>query len=688
MRKALSLIGKIISVLLAAVVLSLLVLFVYNRIRLAGERKLLANQQISQMVDVDGHRMSISVSGEGNHTLVFMAGAGEPYPILEYQPFVKRFDDSCRTVILEKFGYGFSDEYDGSRDIKTRVDQNRKALEAAGITGPYILCPYDYSGLEAICWAQNYPDEVEAIIGLDMAVPGSYDLYDEEVLSFIKSADAVDRVMRELGIVRLFVGDTLPDTFSEEEKKIAAALVCRGSPSMTSSREAENLPADLGVIDSRPVPDVPTLMIISDRTAADGWTDFEMNYAAALSEVTVLPLDCGHSVYDDEPDQCEEAIRAFIRGLILWKPAQSIYVSSPPARADYPRMLTLENGTILCAFDTDDPEGGNSIIKVLQSTDGGKTWRDTNKAKDNAVMERSEHYIYANPAMLQLKNGDVLLACRGMSSKESAVLRDTGIFVSVSRDNGITWEDHSTVISYEHHAGGVYEPVFADIGGVPTIFYANDAVQREGETIGVGMDAAAHQPAVTALRYQNIEFMQWTGGEWTNRTVVCSGSNSNSRDGMPGLTQLADGRWMLAYEANNTGDRYSFVLRYKLSDDGLHWNTDLGTGNGTVFIVPDTKGRKISGPALTTLPDGRIVCVFQTDEGAAEEGDSQSRARMIISETSDPSDGWSDWFDVFETPDGNYSVWNGCGVSHGQLFILTSTNYPANSVSVRCAKVG
>ena len=62
MRKALSLIGKIISVLLAAVALFLLVLFVYNRIRLAGERKLLANQQISQMVDVDGHRMSISVS--------------------------------------------------------------------------------------------------------------------------------------------------------------------------------------------------------------------------------------------------------------------------------------------------------------------------------------------------------------------------------------------------------------------------------------------------------------------------------------------------------------------------------------------------------------------------------------------------------------------------------------------------
>ena len=31
------------------------------------------------------------------------------------------------------------------------------------------------SGLEALYWAQKYPDEVEAIIGLDMAVPDHYD---------------------------------------------------------------------------------------------------------------------------------------------------------------------------------------------------------------------------------------------------------------------------------------------------------------------------------------------------------------------------------------------------------------------------------------------------------------------------------------------------------------------------------
>ena len=145
---------------------------------------------------------------------------------------------------------------------------------------------------------------------------------------------------------------------------------------------------------------------------------------------------------------------------------------------------------------------------------------------------------------------------------------------------------------------------------------------------------------------------------------------------------------MLAFEASNTSGRYSFVLRYKLSDDGLHWNTDRGTGNGTILCVPSAKGCKTAAPALTTLPDGRIVCVFQTDDGASERGDGNSRVRIMVSETADPADGWGNWADLFDTPDGYYSLWNGCGMSHERLFVLTSTNYPSNSVYICRAALG
>lgn len=315
MKKVLKAIGKVLLILCVIILVFLLGVFIFNRIMLSKEKALLENQQMGQLVEVDGLNMSVYVSGEGEHTLVFMAGSGTSSPIMTYKPFADRFTDDYKIVIIEKFGYGFSDGFDGSRDVETRVRQDREALEAAGITGPYILCPHSYSGLEAVYWAQNYPDEIEAIIGLDMAVPRSYDTYDEEIINSVNSSDAFKRTLRIMGITRFLVEGTIPEDFTEEEKKIAIAIACSTYGNETASNEANYIISDLEIIDSKTVPDVPTQLIISDGTIAEGWIDFGMDYASSLSEVTTVKLDCGHSVYKYEPERCEEEMREFIEGL-------------------------------------------------------------------------------------------------------------------------------------------------------------------------------------------------------------------------------------------------------------------------------------------------------------------------------------------------------------------------------------
>ena len=227
MKKALKITGKIFLWLFATLFVVLIIVFTLNRFSLAGDKKLIKNQQISQTVEVDGKQMSIYTAGEGEHTLVFLAGSGATAPVLDFLPFSNRFTESCRIVIAEKFGYGFSDEYDGSRDVETRVRQYRDALKAAGIQGPYILCPHSYSGLESIYWAQNYPEEVEAIIGLDMAVPRAYDSFDDKLVSSIRSANTFKRTLNKLGVVRVLVNGFLPDDVSAEERKLIKSVICR-----------------------------------------------------------------------------------------------------------------------------------------------------------------------------------------------------------------------------------------------------------------------------------------------------------------------------------------------------------------------------------------------------------------------------------------------------------------------------
>lgn len=381
---------------------------------------------------------------------------------------------------------------------------------------------------------------------------------------------------------------------------------------------------------------------------------------------------CAEKVQKDPEDVWEEKVI-------------SVYESKKRGGVACPRLYTLADNTLLCSFDANDDNGGYSVIKVVRSTDDGLTW-----SRDTVVSDTPDR-ICANGTMYQLENGDILLAYRaniGADGKAETTPRHTAIKVSVSHDNGYTWGNHSTVIAYENNAGGVYEPCFVNIGGVPTIFYANDAVGELAE-LGVGKTAdGTHQPAVTSLAYQNIEYIQWIDGEWKNRTIVCNGMNSGSRDGMPAITQLKDGRWMVAYEANNTGGKYPFVLRYKLSDNGLTWDTSIVSGRGNLLHSPSVLGRKDSGPALVTLPNGRIFCGFQTDEKANTAGDAFQTMRVMISlgdtgEALDQTENWGEVYDVFETPPIYNSFWNGVAVHGNYAYAVTSTNYPSNSIRMR-----
>ena len=69
--------------------------------------------------------------------------------------------DEYRIVVVEKFGYGYSDVVDEDRNIQTVLSETRLALNKAGIDGPYVLCPHSMSGIEALYWAQEFPDEIE-----------------------------------------------------------------------------------------------------------------------------------------------------------------------------------------------------------------------------------------------------------------------------------------------------------------------------------------------------------------------------------------------------------------------------------------------------------------------------------------------------------------------------------------------
>ena len=306
---------KIISIGISAVLMLLLTVYINHQLRLNAEAEL--RLPLGQMVEVDGHSMSIYVEGTGETTLVFMSGGGTCSPILDFKSLYSLLSDQYRIAVVEKFGYGFSDVVDTDRDIDSILEDTRTALAAAGLNAPYVLCPHSMSGLEALYWARKYPDEVSAIIGLDMAVPEYYDTMNINIPLMRMAGWAA-----HVGITRLVPGISDSDaiqygTLSENEKEIYRAVFFSRTATVSMLNEMKRVKENAEKVDSMGVPQLPMLLFLSDGSGGTGfdketWRKIPIQYLSQVEGGEYIELDCPHYVHDYAYKAISEQIIAFL----------------------------------------------------------------------------------------------------------------------------------------------------------------------------------------------------------------------------------------------------------------------------------------------------------------------------------------------------------------------------------------
>ncbi|MBR7796962.1 alpha/beta hydrolase [Agaribacter marinus] len=136
---------------------------------------------LGQLVEVNGDKMHVYVKGEGEKTIVLLSGAGTAAPALDYEPLIKEMAKNNRIVVVETFGYGWSETTNKKRTVENIVEEIRTALYKANIKGPYILMPHSISGIYSLYYANKYPDEIKAIICNDCTLPQVVDYFNESI---------------------------------------------------------------------------------------------------------------------------------------------------------------------------------------------------------------------------------------------------------------------------------------------------------------------------------------------------------------------------------------------------------------------------------------------------------------------------------------------------------------------------
>ena len=290
--------------------------FVNHRVQLARERT--THRPPGQLVAVNGHRLHVYSEGAGQPALVFLAGSGTTAPIYDFRGLSRGLAGHYRTVVVERAGYGWSDDSSTPRDIATVVAETRTALRASGHDPPYVLLPHSMSGLEALHWANRYPDEVVAIVGLDPAVPPVY-----EVLPPPRLVLALVTFSARSGLLRLVPSlcrEAPPVTrgyVSAEETDAYCAVLFGRTMTRDMLAEISVTQANAKLVASEGIPDVPLYLFVSDGSdvAVPNWTELLIDYAEAAGGRYRL-LDVTHYVHNHAADTIAAETRSFLEEIV------------------------------------------------------------------------------------------------------------------------------------------------------------------------------------------------------------------------------------------------------------------------------------------------------------------------------------------------------------------------------------
>ena len=304
MKRLLFLMGGVLVLLLAS--------FIYHRLDLQREKASL--NPMGQMVSVNGHDMSVFVKGNGPQTLVFLSGAGTASPILDFKDLYDGLSKQYKIVVVERAGYGYSEDTSKSREVSEVLSETRQALAKAQVSGPYIILSHSMASLETLLWQEKYPSEIQAVIGLDWALPESY--------SQLRMHSQILRMARlgsQLGLLRyipsrLYVPN---ENLSSSDRRLYQRIAYRQILSQAMLNESLSVKENAKKVDAKINSQIPTLLLVSNGEGTsfskEEWRNYAARFAKDQKNIELTFYDAPHYLYHYQTKEVSEKIEEFIK---------------------------------------------------------------------------------------------------------------------------------------------------------------------------------------------------------------------------------------------------------------------------------------------------------------------------------------------------------------------------------------
>ncbi len=297
-----------------------------------------------ELVDIDGHKLHMQVSGEGGPTVVLEAGLGGSTPTwCLVQPEIAKF---TKVLSYDRAGTGWSDMCPAPRDGKQVTKELHALLQKAGLPGPYILVGYSLGGTYVRVFAHDYPNEVAGIILVDAPHEdqGSVALKSQKRdWSNGKRLMRLGQFLAPFGVARLFVIKPDPN-IPTAVRETCAALFSRTQAAAGVYAEMLGIKASQDQVRGVSLGNLPLLVMSAgyqgqkppNGMTVEDFNQFKANSARLQADLAtrssnsllIAVTNSGHGVPFEQPGAIVDGVRRIVDAVRNNRPIKSAMVET------------------------------------------------------------------------------------------------------------------------------------------------------------------------------------------------------------------------------------------------------------------------------------------------------------------------------------------------------------------------